>query len=138
MVGISSFAKSYVRARTAERMDDACEIWKPGPPVLDKTTGKTKRSKALVKYVGPCRFWEVTAGQQALVGDQQVVFTQTYFSLPYDAPVPESDDIVKITQSDDFDLRGRTVRIISTVRGGGLRASRRFLVQLVDSQKDAW
>lgn len=135
---ISQFARSYVRTRTAERMADACRIFKPGKVVLDKTTGKTKREPAVIKYDGQCRFWEVTAGQQALLGDQQVVFSQSYLSIPYNAPVPESDDIVLITESDDPDLRGRTVRVISTVRGGGLRASRRFLVQVHDSQKDTW
>lgn len=135
---ISAFAREYVRNRTTQRMSDACRIFTPGKVLLDKVTGKTKRDVATVKYEGPCRFWEVTAGQQALLGDQQVVFSQSYLSIPYAAPVPESDDVVLITESDDPDLRGRTVRVISTVRGGGLRASRRFLVQVQTSQKDSW
>lgn len=135
---ISPFAASYVRKRTAERMDDVCKVWKPGPPVLDRTTGKTRRGDSVVKYEGPCRFWEVTSGQQALLGDTQVVFSQSYLSLPYNSVVPESDDVVKIIRSVDADLTGRTVRVVSVVRGGGLRASRRFMVQVIDSSKDSW
>lgn len=138
MVGISAFAASYVRKRTSERMVDECRIWKPGPVILDRTTGKTSRGEDILKYQGVCRFWEVTAGGAALLGDEQVTISQTYLSLPYNAVVPEQDDIVKITMSVDPDLVGRTVKVVSTVRGGGLRASRRFLVQVVESQKPTW
>lgn len=106
--------------------------------VTDRSTGKAQRVVKTLKYEGVCRFWEVLGGQQALVGDQQIVMSSSYLSLPFDAPVPESDDVVKITKSVDPDLEGRVVRIVSVVRGGGLRASRRFLVQVVDSQKETW
>ena len=135
---ISPFAADYVRKRTAERMDDVCRVWKPGPPVLDRNTGKTRRDDSQVKYEGPCRLWEVTSGSQALLGDQQLVFSQSYLSLPYNSVVPESDDVVKIVKSVDNDLQGRTVRVVSVVRGGGLRASRRFMVQVIDSEKASW
>lgn len=135
---LSKFAASYVRSRTSDRMDDECRIFKPGGMVVDPVTHKAKRADAVVKYEGKCRFWEVQAGSQVVIGDQQVVVTQSYLSLPYDAPVPESDDIVEITKSVDPDLVGRTVQVVSIVRGGGLRASRKFLVRLVDSQKASW
>lgn len=135
---ISPFAAKYVRSRTAERMTDQCRIWKPGPPVLDRNTGKTKRAADIVRYEGKCRFWEVSSGQQVLIGDQQLVMSQSYLSLPYNSVVPESDDIIKITKSVDDDLTGRTVRVVSVVRGGGLRASRRFMVQVVESEKANW
>lgn len=138
MVGISPFAAAYVRRRTSERMVDQCRIWTPGPVVLDRTTGKTSRGEDILKYQGMCRFWEQTAGSAALLGDENVTISQTYLSLPYNAPIPESDDIVKITMSVDPDLVGRTVKVVSVVRGGGLRASRRFSVQVVESQKPTW
>lgn len=135
---LSKFAASYVRSRTADKMEDECRIFKPGEMVVDPVTHKARRGEAVVKYEGPCRFWEVQAGAQVVVGDNQVVVTQSYLSLPYNAPVPESDDIVQITKSVDEDLEGRTVQVVSVVRGGGLRASRKFLVRLVDSRKDTW
>lgn len=134
---ISPFAASYVRRRTSEHMVDACKIWRPGPPVVD-ANGVAKRAVAQLKYEGPCRFWEVNAGQQIIVGDEQITMTQAYLSLPYNSVVPESDDIVQITASDDNDLVGRTVNVLSVVRGGGLRASRKFLVQVIDSKKATW
>ena len=73
-----------------------------------------------------------------VVGDHQQVITQSFLSLPYDAPVPEQDDIVLILDSADPDLIDRTVQVVSIVRGGGLRASRRFLVRQQDSKGDYW
>lgn len=137
-MSISPFAQSYIRTRTADRMDDTCMIWTAGAPVIDPVTGKSTRSVGTIKYTGKCRFWEVTGGPQVLVGDEQVTITQSFLSVPFDAPVPESDDIVQITASADPDLVGRTVNILSITRGGGLRASRVFRVQLVDSKSGAW
>jgi hypothetical protein len=62
----------------------------------------------------------------------------TYLSIPWDAPLPESDDIITITKSVDTDLVGRSVSITAITRGGGLRASRVFTVQLQDSELAAW
>lgn len=134
---ISPFAASYVRKRTTEHMVDRCKIWRPGDVVVDND-GNASRNIAEVKYEGACRFWEVSAGQQVVVGDQQISMTQSYLTLPYNAPVPEQDDIVQITESADSDLQGRVVNITGVVRGGGLRASRRFTVQVVESKKSTW
>lgn len=135
---ISPFQARYVRHRTSSLMVDRCKIWKAGSPLLDRPSGHTTRSEGAIKYEGRCRFWEVTSGSQTIIGDQQIVMTQSYFSIPYDAPVPESDDIVQIIDSVDPDLIGRTLNILSTVRGGGLRASRRFTVELIESQSATW
>lgn len=134
---VSRFAASYVRKRTTERMEDRCRIWKPGPPVTGPD-GKATRSVATVKYEGKCRIWEVSSGTQVLIGDEKLTMTQTYLSLPYNSVVPESDDVIKILACDDNDLVGRTVTVLSVVRGGGLRASRKFLVQVVESRKATW
>lgn len=136
--GISVFARQYVRTRTAERMVDACKIWKPGPPVLDPVTGKTKRSAGVTVYEGPCRVWEAPVGSPTFDTAQKLVTSVTYMAIPFDAPVPDQDDVVTITMSDDPDLQGRTVDIVSMVRGGGLRASRIFQIRIVTSNKASW
>jgi len=135
---ISPMASGYIRKRATDLMHDACKIYTPGKPVLDRTTGKTHTPAPTMKYQGPCRYWEVQAGQQILVGEEELVMTQSYLSLPYDAAVPESDDTVQITASSDPTLVGTTVSVISVVRGGGLRASRKLLVRVVESQKGSW
>jgi hypothetical protein len=134
---ISAFAASYVRKRTTERMTDACKIWKPGAIIVEDD-GSAHRAEGDVKYQGPCRFWEVSAGQQIVVGDEQISMTQTYLSLPFDSLIPEQDDIVQITKCADSDLVGRVVNVTGVVRGGGLRASRKFSVQVVESKKATW
>lgn len=135
---ISPTTQAYIRKRATDLMHDTCIIYKPGKPVLDRNTGKTHTGPPLVKYTGPCRFWEVQAGQQMLMGDEQITITQTYLSLPFDAPVPEEDDTVEILACADASLVGMTVSVISVVRGGGLRASRKMLVRVVESEKDSW
>lgn len=137
-LGISKFAASYVRRRTTDRMEDECRIYRPGEMEIDPVTKKAKRGNPEVKYEGPCRFWEVQAGTPSVIGDQQLTVSTAYLSLPFNSYVPEQDDIVLITKSVDSDLVDRTVQVISVVRGGGLRASRRFQVRLVDSQKASW
>jgi hypothetical protein len=135
---VSPTAQAYIRRRASELMADECRIFKPQKPVLDRNTGKTVTPSPVTKYEGPCRYWEVQSGQQISVGDEQLTLTQSYLSLPYDAPVPESDDIVEITKSVDSTLQGTTVAVISITRGGGLRGSRKLLVRVVESKKDSW
>lgn len=134
---ISPFAGSYVRKRTTERMVDACKIWKPGAVVID-ANGVASRAAGTTKYEGPCRFWEVPGGVQVIVGDEQITTANAFLSLPYNSIVPESDDVVQITASVDNDLVGRVVNVTGVIRGGGLRASRRFTVQVVSSKKESW
>lgn len=137
-MNISPFAAAYVRKRTTEHMVDTCKIWKPGKPVRDPVTGVTKRAVETMKYEGPCRFWEVSAGSTVVVGDEKITMTQSYLSLPFNALIPESEDVVQITKSVDDDLVGRVVTIEGVVRGGGLRASRKFSVKVVESKKATW
>lgn len=134
---ISPFAKSYLRRRATEQLWDACRIYKQGKMTVGDNFS-ARRSPAVIKYEGACRLWEVPASSQVVIGDSQLVVSQTYLSLPWDAPVPESDDIVLITKSDDPDLVGRTVSIVSVVRGGGLRGTRKFTVKVLDSKKETW
>lgn len=135
---ISPTAQAYVRKRATELMADQCRIFKPQKPVLDRNTGKTVTPDPVIKYEGPCRFWEVQSGGQVLIGDEQVTMSQTYLSLPFNSVVPESDDVVEITASADDSLVGTTVQVISIVRGGGLRGSRKLSVRVVESQKASW
>jgi hypothetical protein len=135
---ISQFARDYVRKRTEDRMEDACKIWKPGEPTFDPVTKRASRAEAVVRYEGMCRIWEAQAGAQVLVGDEQVTMTSTYLTLPREAPVPESDDVIEITDALDPDMIGRTVTITGVSRGGDMAPSRRFMVEVMDSQKDTW
>ena len=135
---ISPVAQAYIKKRSAQLMADECRIFKPNKPVLDRTTGKTRTPSPTIKYQGPCRYWEVQSGQQVSIGEETLTMTQSYLSLPYDAPVPESDDTVEIIKSVDPTLVGTTVAVISITRGGGLRGSRKLLVRVIESKKDTW
>lgn len=113
-------------------MTDTCIIYKASGATLDRTNFKTTRTIGTSRYTGPCRYWEAQAGNQVLLGDEEVTITQTFLSLPFNAPIPEHDDIVEITQSDDPTLVGTTVAVVGVAQGGGLRGSRVLSVQVVD------
>jgi hypothetical protein len=141
---VSRYAQRYIRDKATELMPGTCRFYAPpntdDPGNYNPTTGDWSSGAITVKWTGPCRIWEVAAGQQVVVGEQEIVTTQTYLSLPFDVtPLPEHDDIIEVlTYPDDPDLVGRTVSIEDFVRGGGLRASRRFLVTVQSSNKSTW
>lgn len=142
-LGVSPYAQSYIQDRATDLMTSTCRVFKPSTGVssgtYDPVTGQVTAGPGAVKYEGPCRLWEVPGGQGIVIGDQEVVVTQTYFALPYwVTPLPEKDDVIQMLTSDDPDLVGRSISIMSTIRGGGLRASRRFQVQVSDSKKASW
>lgn len=134
---ISPYAKTYIRDRATDLMNATVRINKPAP-AYDPVTRTTTNTEGPVKYEGPARIWEVPGGQQIIIGDQEIVVTQSNMSIPWDAPVPEVDDLIIVVDSDDSDLVGRSINIESMVRGGGLRASRRFEVSISSSKKDTW
>lgn len=140
-LGVSPYAQGFIQDRATDLMTSTCQIFTPnlGDGQYDAVSGTVGTAAPTYKYEGPCRLWEVPGGQSVVVGDQEVNITQTYFALPFFvSPLPERGDTIQILTSDDPDLEGRTVVIKSTVRGGGLRASRRFLVEVADSPKSTW
>lgn len=134
MTRISPFARAYGRSRAGELMEDAVRITRPGPVkvVYDPVTRKTTTTSGVDVYVGKARLWEVSAGGHQVVGDQEFRVSQTYLSIPWDAPIPEPEDRVLITSSVDPQLVGRSLLILSTTRGGGLRVSRKMSVRFTD------
>ncbi len=132
---ISPFSRAYLRKRSTELMTDTCVAYRAGGPTLDRNTFRSTRATGTSKYTGPCRYWAVQEGAQVLMGDEQVTVTETFVSLPFDAPELESDDIVQITSSDDPTLVGTTVAVIGASGGGGLRGSRRYSVRVVEFQR---
>lgn len=138
-LAISRYAQKYSQNRTTDMMVDRCRIYKPGAPGYNPSTGRSTNTAGDLKYEGPCRLWEVPGGQQIVVGDEEITITKTQFSIPYWVmPLPEEDDIVVMIESVDPDLVGRTLSIQSVVRGGGLRSSRLFQVQIAESKKSTW
>jgi hypothetical protein len=135
---ISPYATVYIRDRATDLMNAKVRINKP-VPAYDPATRTTTNTEGPVKYEGPCRIWEVPGGNQIVIGDEEFVITQSYMSIPWNvSPLPEVDDLIIVVDSDDADLIGRSINIESAVRGGGLRASRKFEISISTSKKDTW
>lgn len=140
MIGVSAFARQYLRTRSVELMNDACVIHHPGAGrvAYDRTSGQATNHVGTALYTGPCRLWEIPAAQLTQLQGDLVAISTMYLSLPYDAPVPEAGDIVQMTVSADPNVVGRTLDVVSVVRAGNLRGSRRVLVRYTESGKDTW
>ena len=136
-LGVSDFARDYITGQADSLMDSTIRISTPGT-VYDIATRRNTTTSGAVKYEGPARIWEQAAGSVTMVGDDEIVMSQAYMSIPWDAPVPHNDDLTLIVDSSDPDLVGRTVNIDSVSRGGSLTASRQFRVTLSVSKRETW
>lgn len=131
---ISQFARDYGRAHATEMMEDEVRITHPGPTETsyNPATREVTTTNGVLVYQGVARVWEVRAGSKQTIGDRVLRVTQTYVSIPWDSAIPEPLDRIKITASVDPRLVGRTQRVQSVTRGGGLRVSRVMLVEFYD------
>lgn len=135
---ISQFARDYGRSHATEMMEDSVRITRPGPAETsyDPNTREVTTTNGVLVYEGIARVWEARAGTKLTVGDKVLRVTQTYVSIPWDSPIPEPLDRIKITGSVDTRLVGRTMRVQAITRGGGLRVSRVMLVEFYDFTED--
>lgn len=135
---VSAYARDHIRQRATDLMNCTVRMTRPGTE-YDPVTRRQISTEGLLIYEGPARVWEVPSGNQVMIGEEEIVVTSTYLTIPYWVqPLPESDDLVVVLASDDPDLTGRSLSIESVVRGGGLRASRRFQVTISESKKSTW
>lgn len=146
----TSLSRQYLRSRSKRLMRHQGRLYTPGRSKV--SYDPFDRSASVIegqgeKYIGPIRYWEVSAGSKALIGEREYTVSQSWVSIPYDAltpeggPVlPESDDHIQILSGDypDIDdpaLVGRYLRVLSVVRGGELRASRKMLCEFIDFEE---
>lgn len=131
---ISPTARRYLTRRSEHLMEDECRIFTPGLTRVeyDPETRVATTVQGTDYYLGKCRLWEVPAGGKFDLGELTYTMSQTWLSIPYDAPVPETDQLVEMLKSVDPGLTGKILRITSVVHGGGLRGSRRMQVEFVD------
>lgn len=120
------------RARTQQRMADACEIKRPtGEPQTNPTDGVVTWQYALV-YQGPCRFQQATApwAGPATVGQAGIGFSAQQVCLPMSGSEGiTKDDIVTCTAAaNDPDLVGRTWTV-QGVHHAADKSSRRIPLQ---------
>lgn len=110
-------AVNYVRQQAQQLMTSTVEIYRPGVPSFDTTTGLMTATEQRSIYIGPAHVWTAKGNMQEVAGELLNV-TQTFVSIPWTAPVPRSDDIVHVTASNDTALTGRYFRIVDVPEGG--------------------
>lgn len=134
--GISSRARSYVRARATRHMWSTCVIERVAEAQWDLPTNLVTAGSRTVIYTGVCRVWEISSASVTQIADTELVQQSTRLSIPWDAsPVPMVNDEVQIVESIvDTNLIGKRYLIMDEAKAGDLRATRRFVVKGIEER----
>lgn len=137
MARISEFAKAYHRKRSTELMTHTCQIIRPGPSKVtyNNVTRVATSVNGTVIYSGACTAWEAPGGSPTIVSDDELIITQSWVSIPYNAASIEPGDVCMVTRPGEPNMTGK---VISVPHGGRLRGSTRFSVQYVDEEGKSW
>jgi hypothetical protein len=143
-VVVSPYARGYVRRHATAHMYYTVQIERMAAGVFDAVSGLIATSVKEIIYTGPARIWTVTGPQVFAIGEDQMAFTQTNMSIPWDAsPVPHRDDIATVTGTaphtgfGDAELVGRAFRVLDVQLGGQMFATRRMSVLAIE-ESAAW
>ena len=140
---VSPYARSYARRHATAHMYYTVMIERMSPGVFDETTGRISIVTKNVVYTGPARIWTVAGPQVFAIGEDQMAFSQTNLSIPWDAsPVPHRDDVATVTQVahdgfGDDELLWKAFRVLDVQMGGQMFATRRMSV-LAIQESSAW
>lgn len=128
-----------VRRYTEGNMDGLVTILRGGKGVLDKTTGKISGlSNAVQIYDGKARVHLVSGQGSLQLGPGTINLRQTTVSIPWDAPIPQRDDIVQIRDAGQDDtMTGAALRVVE-VAGGGLFGDARRLSCTLWGKSSQW
>ena len=141
---VSPYARNYVRRHATGHMYYTVSIVRMLQGVFDEVSGEIASKVNFEVYVGPARIWTVAGPQVLAVGEDQMSFTQTNMSIPWNAtPVPQRDDIATVMTYEphpgygDPALLDRSFRILDVQLGGQMYATRRMSVLAIQPSA-AW
>lgn len=142
---ISPRARKYVRAQATAIMEATCRIERVSAGSYDEDTLKQSAGARVTLYEGPCRLWESTGRAEVAIGDSELIMQSTNLSIPWDSafeadvqhPAPRRDDqFVILSHHTDSAVVGRRGAILDVAKAGDLRATRRYGVQMSQSQSE--
>lgn len=117
--GIPVEATNYIRGVTKAGMRSTVQVVTPDVPVYDDVSGYAVGATKAVGYSGPATVHDAQGGGEQDFADGMVEVNSIQISVPFDAaPVPQVEDHLTITATDDPTLVGETLRIISITNGG--------------------
>jgi hypothetical protein len=141
---VSPYARNYVRSHATAHMYYTISIVRMLTGVFDEATGGIVPAVGTEIYNGPARIWTVSGPQVISVGEDQMAFTATNISIPWDVdPVPHRDDIATVLTYEPHEgfgdpaLLDRSFRILDVQLGGQMYATRRMSV-LAIGESSAW
>ena len=122
------------RRMAVSRMTDTCTVTRPGPKVLNESTGEYAHTTVSV-YSGPCRVKHPTGvARDVDAGSQLLAVTQLELHLPVSAMGVRADDVVSITGSETrTEQSGRKFTIVAPFDGSQSTALR-FRIEAADGR----
>jgi len=134
-VVVSPYARNYARLHAGAHMYYTVLIVRMASPSFNSSTGMMAAAEKRQIYLGPARIWTVSGPQVLGIGEDAMVFSTTYVSIPWGtSPIPNTDDIVTVQSYDphpgygDPELVGRVYRVLDVELGGQMYAARRMQV----------
>lgn len=129
---ITAQARQWVRARATEVMEYTCLITRGSTleGYDESTLVFTADGPREMVYEGPCRIWELGGLSPIVLGDTETYQQTTQLSIPWDTEeiIMRYDQVEILTAPQDSQLVGERFEIQNVVKGGELRATRRFEV----------
>lgn len=128
--GLSDFTRGLVRARMDTAKIYQVIIARGSLGTLDPATGLVGGlANAQTIYQGAARVYSSAGGRSVDLGGGEVVQQDTTVSIPWDAPVPATDDLVAVqtvTGMVDPGLASMIFRVLNVSGGGMFGESRRL------------
>lgn len=121
------FARNFLRVRANALLQDECVITRPGPSKVevDPETNIAKRvSGDTIVYEGKCRLWGMPADGKSEYQARDVHADTTRLSIPWDAEMPQINDVVKVSKQDDEAIFDHIFTVQGYNHAGGLRGTR--------------
>lgn len=127
MIEFVDDALGYIRSQLELWMLDEVAITRPSTEqTWDPETGITNPPTSTGVYTGKARIAPTRGPSDVAVGEEVFTWRDTDIYIPWDAPLPRSDDLIEITDAhDDPALVGRVFRV-TTVRVGTLNVERKM------------
>lgn len=124
----AKLAQPLAQGYAEGNMTFVVRVSRPGAPVFDRTSGRTRPGPPVVAYRGKAHVGALTGGQSYALGEEQAYFDSTTVSIPLGNQVLVNDD-VEILAGPESDLVGKHFRVIGLGRGGMIPAAISLSVQ---------
>lgn len=118
---LSPLALRTIRKTMDRFMVDTIEVYDIGDSeesLFDPATLTSSPKQGVLVYSGPARVRPTRGPKEMAVGESVIVMRDADFSLPWNAPAVERDQLILVVATEDPELAGRWFRITDATLAG--------------------